>query len=49
MKAWRIYGYNDIRLDDIAMPEVKPGFVLLRTRVFQLSITEIQLLRIINI
>ena len=27
MKAWRTYGINDIRLDDIPIPEVIPGSV----------------------
>jgi len=42
MKAWRIYGTNDIRFDDIPVPEVKPGWVFLKPKIFQLSITEIQ-------
>ena len=42
MKAWRVYGINDIRLDDVPIPEVRPGWLLARVRTFQPSVTEIQ-------
>jgi threonine dehydrogenase-like Zn-dependent dehydrogenase len=42
MKAWRIYGINDIRLNEVPMPKVNPGGVLLKPKMFQLSVTEIQ-------
>lgn len=45
MKAWRIYGINDIRLDDVPYPEESPGCVLLRVRMFQLSVTDVQRLQ----
>lgn len=41
MKAWRIYGIRDMRLDDVQMPEIKPGWVLVKVRMVQLSITEV--------
>jgi threonine dehydrogenase-like Zn-dependent dehydrogenase len=40
MKAWRVYDFNDMRLDDIQRPEAKPGWVILKVRVVQLSVTE---------
>ncbi len=41
MKAWRMYGIDDLRLEDIPMPEVKPGWVLIKVRMLQHSITEV--------
>lgn len=45
MKAWRVYAVGDMRLDEILPPEVTPGLVLLRTRMVQPSITEVQLMQ----
>lgn len=42
MKAWRIYGIDDMRLDDIPVPEIRPGWVLVKVRMVQPSITEVQ-------
>jgi threonine dehydrogenase-like Zn-dependent dehydrogenase len=42
MKAWRTYGIGDMRLDDIPVPEVKAGWVLIKVRTLQPSITEVQ-------
>jgi threonine dehydrogenase-like Zn-dependent dehydrogenase len=42
MKAWRTYGINDMRLEDVPIPEVRPGWLLARVKAFQPSITEIQ-------
>jgi threonine dehydrogenase-like Zn-dependent dehydrogenase len=42
MKAWRVYGIGDMRLDEVPRPTVKPGWVLLKTKVVQPSITECQ-------
>ena len=42
MKAWRVYDINDMRLDDVSIPEVRPGWLLARVKAFQPSITEIQ-------
>ncbi|MDD5007418.1 MAG: alcohol dehydrogenase catalytic domain-containing protein [Syntrophorhabdaceae bacterium] len=44
MKAWRVYGRGDIRLDEVPIPVPKPGTVLLRIRMLQLSVTEASLL-----
>ncbi len=42
MKAWRVYDTNDMRLEDVPIPEVRPGWLLARVKAFQPSITEIQ-------
>ncbi|MBI2909182.1 MAG: alcohol dehydrogenase catalytic domain-containing protein [Chloroflexi bacterium] len=42
MKQWRFYALGDMRLDDVPMPECKPGWVILKTRVVQPSVTEAQ-------
>lgn len=43
MKAWRFYGFNDMRLDEIADPAIKPGHVIARILCVQPSVTEAQL------
>ncbi|MFO0844246.1 MAG: zinc-binding dehydrogenase [Gemmataceae bacterium] len=43
MKAWRFYGFNDVRLDDVPEPALAPGHVLLEPLVVQPSVTEAQL------
>jgi hypothetical protein len=37
MKAWKLYDFNDIRLEEVPMPEVRDGWVLVQLRVFQPS------------
>jgi threonine dehydrogenase-like Zn-dependent dehydrogenase len=43
MKAWRFYGFCDMRLDDIPPPHVRPGHVIVEPLVVQPSVTEAQL------
>src|SRR5499427_6309390 len=43
MKAWRFYAFGDMRLDDVAVPEVRPGWVLVEPLCVQPSVTEAQL------
>jgi (R,R)-butanediol dehydrogenase / meso-butanediol dehydrogenase / diacetyl reductase len=43
MKAWRFYGFNDIRLDDIPAPACRRGHVIAKPLCVQPSITEAQL------
>lgn len=43
MKAWRFYGFNDMRLDDIPVPALKADHVLVQPLVVQPSVTEAQL------
>src|SRR5918993_3470804 len=43
MKAWRFYGFGDMRLDDVPTPAVRPGHVLAQVLCVQPSVTEAQL------
>ena len=43
MKAWRFYAFNDLRLDDIPVPDCPPGHVLVEPLCVQPSVTEAQL------
>src|SRR5262245_11343331 len=43
MKAWRFYGFNDMRLDDVPDPEARPGHVVVEPLCVQPSVTEAQL------
>ena len=43
MKAWRFYGFNDMRLDNIPEPKLMPGQVLVEPICVQPSVTEAQL------
>lgn len=41
MKAWLSYDFNDMRLEDLPEPKAEPGWVVCRTRVLELSVTEV--------
>jgi len=43
MKAWRFYGFGDLRLDEIDRPKLRPGHVLVEPLCVQPSVTEAQL------
>lgn len=43
MKAWRFYGFGDMRLDDVPMPSLQPRHVLVEVLCVQPSVTEAQL------
>ncbi len=43
MKAWRFYGFNDLRLDDIPKPTLTSGHVIAEVLCVQPSVTEAQL------
>lgn len=43
MKAWRFYGFSDMRLDDVPVPQCRPGHVIVKVRCVQPSVTEAQL------
>ena len=43
MKAWRSYGFGDMRLDEISVPALTPGHVLAQILVVQPCVTEAQL------
>ena len=43
MRAWRFYGFGDLRLDDVAEPVCRPGHVIVEPLCVQPSVTEAQL------
>jgi threonine dehydrogenase-like Zn-dependent dehydrogenase len=43
MKAWRFYKFGDLRLDEVPVPRLKAGHVLVEPLVVQPSVTEAQL------
>ncbi len=43
MKAWRFYGFNDMRLDEVPAPVCRPGHVIAEILCVQPSVTEAQL------
>lgn len=43
MKGWRTYGTGDMRLDDVPIPKVKPGWTLVKMKTIQVSVTEVAL------
>ena len=45
MKAWRFYGFNDLRMDETALPVCKPRHVIVKVQCVQPSVTEAQLAR----
>ncbi len=45
MKAARLFGRNDLRIQDIPIPEIGPGEILLRTAVASICGTDIRMLK----
>jgi threonine dehydrogenase-like Zn-dependent dehydrogenase len=43
MKAWRFYGFGDMRLDEVPLPAIPPAHVLAEVLCVQPSVTEAQL------
>ncbi|MSU36782.1 MAG: Zn-dependent alcohol dehydrogenase [Pedosphaera sp.] len=43
MRAWRFYGFGDMRLDEVPVPELRPRHVLVEPLCVQPSVTEAQL------
>ena len=43
MQAWRFYGFNDMRLDEVARPVLSEGHVIADILCVQPSVTEAQL------
>ena len=41
MKAWLSYDFNDMRLEEVPMPRAKPGWVVCKVKILELSVTEI--------
>ncbi|MBI2909213.1 MAG: alcohol dehydrogenase catalytic domain-containing protein [Chloroflexi bacterium] len=40
MKAWRLHGFGDFRLDDVLVPKIQEGWVLIKVKVVQPSVTD---------
>jgi len=40
MKAWIMRAYGTFRLDDVPVPEVKPGWALVRVKVVQAAVVD---------
>lgn len=40
MKAWRFHDYGDFRLEDVPLPEVKRGWVLVKVKVVQPAVVD---------
>ncbi|MBI2907109.1 MAG: alcohol dehydrogenase catalytic domain-containing protein [Chloroflexi bacterium] len=40
MKAWRLHSYGDFRLEDVAEPDVKPGWAKVKVKVVQAAVVE---------
>lgn len=40
MKAWRLHSYGDFRFEDVALPEVKPGWALVKVKVVQPGVVD---------
>jgi len=43
MKSLVLHGFNDLRIEEVPYPELRPGWVILKMRVVQPSITEVLL------
>ncbi len=43
MRGWVTHAFNDMRLEELPDPECRPGWAVLKTRVVQPSVTEVQL------
>ncbi|MBM3485930.1 MAG: zinc-binding dehydrogenase [Alphaproteobacteria bacterium] len=41
MKAWLSYDFNDMRMEDVPMPHAEPGWVVVKVRMLELSVTEV--------
>ncbi|MFC2022314.1 NAD(P)-dependent alcohol dehydrogenase, partial [Chloroflexota bacterium] len=40
MKVWRLHDYGDHRLEEVPIPEIKPGWVLVKVKVVQVAVVE---------
>lgn len=40
MKAWRLHAYGDFRFEDVPLPELKPGWVLVKVKVVQVAVVD---------
>ena len=42
VRGWLTHAFNEIRLEEVPYPEVKPGWAIVKTKVVQPSVTEVQ-------
>lgn len=40
-KGWLTYSFNDMRLEEVPYPQLKPGWAIVETKVVQASVTEV--------
>ncbi|MBI2908423.1 MAG: alcohol dehydrogenase catalytic domain-containing protein [Chloroflexi bacterium] len=40
MKAWRLHDRGDFRLEEVALPEIRPGWVLVKVKVVQVAVVD---------
>lgn len=43
VRGWVTYGFNDMRLEAVPYPQREPGWAIVKTKVVQPSVTEVQL------
>lgn len=43
VKGWVTYAFNEMRLEEVPYPELQPGWAIVKTKVVQPSVTEVQL------
>ena len=46
VKGWLTYGFNDMRFAEVPYPRLKPGWVIVKTKVVQPSRRDLWQLRI---
>src|SRR2546428_8109206 len=42
-RGWLTHAFNEISLEEVPYPEIKPGWAIVKTKVVQPSVTEVQL------
>ena len=43
VRGWLTHAFNEISLEEVPYPEIKPGWAIVKTKVVQPSVTEVQL------
>jgi hypothetical protein len=43
VRGWLTHAFNEIRLEEVPYPQIKPGWAIVKTKVVQPSVTEVQL------
>jgi hypothetical protein len=41
--GWVTYGFNEMQLEEVPYPQLKPDWAIVKTKVVQPSVTEVQL------